>query len=109
MGQYLVRGEYVDPGPLLPPEQAAELIETRVLPTFDAIANLQKQGKVLAGGLFAADRAAVLVVEAADNDEVGRLIHGLPGWGIISCDVRPLESFASRAALDRETVEQLRA
>lgn len=47
--QYLVTAEFVDPGPLLPPEQLVELIRQMLLPTHDALTNLKAQGKVIAG------------------------------------------------------------
>ena len=43
--RYLVTAEYVDPGPLLPPQQLAQLIEQLVIPSFEALAKLEDEKK----------------------------------------------------------------
>ncbi len=49
--QYLVTGEFVDPGPLLPPDQFVGVIRQAVLPSHDVVKNLMSEGKILAGGI----------------------------------------------------------
>jgi hypothetical protein len=48
--QYLVTGEFVEPGPLLPPDQVAGMLRQVVVPSHDALTNLRSEGKLLAGG-----------------------------------------------------------
>jgi hypothetical protein len=48
--QYLVTGEFIDPGPLLPPEQLVEMIRQAIVPSHDALTNLKSEGKLIAGG-----------------------------------------------------------
>lgn len=43
MARYLVTGEYVDPGPLLPPEQLVQMVEEMVLPSLEALAKLEER------------------------------------------------------------------
>jgi hypothetical protein len=62
--RYLVTAENVEVGPLLPPQQVAGLIRTAVLPTIEALAKLESEGKVN-GGVVAGARAAAFVLEAA--------------------------------------------
>ena len=35
--RYLVAGEYVDPGPLLPPQGVAQLVEQLTTPSFEVV------------------------------------------------------------------------
>src|SRR5829696_3113657 len=42
--QYLVTGEFIDPGPLLPPDQLAGMIRQAVLPSHDVLTNLKAEG-----------------------------------------------------------------
>jgi hypothetical protein len=39
--QYLVTGEFIDPGPQLPPDQLVEMIRQTILPSHDALTNLK--------------------------------------------------------------------
>jgi hypothetical protein len=51
----------------------------------------------------------MILVDAASNDELSKLLHGLPFWGIVKTNVTPLESYEHRGALDRELVKKLKA
>jgi hypothetical protein len=61
--QYLVTMEYVEPGPLFPARQLGQMVEESILPSFDLLATLQADGKVLAGGVPAGSRTAVFIIE----------------------------------------------
>jgi hypothetical protein len=43
--QYLVRMDFVDPGPLLPIQQYAGMMRQAVLPGHEALKTLKSQGK----------------------------------------------------------------
>ena len=103
--QYLVEGTG-GPG-FASPEEAVEILQNTVLPSFDALMKLEKDKKILAGGLPVADRAVVCIVEASSHEEVDRLVRQLPLWGALEWSVIPLQSFAGRAAQERETVAAL--
>ncbi|MGH2670675.1 MAG: hypothetical protein ACRDH5_16455, partial [bacterium] len=49
------------------PEQAVEVLERGILPTFDALMKLEADKKILAGGLPVGDRALVFILEAASH------------------------------------------
>jgi len=74
MARYLVTGEYVDPGPMLPPQQLVQMIEKLVLPSFEALAKLEEQRKVLGGGIVAGARAGAFIVDAPSNNELNQLL-----------------------------------
>jgi hypothetical protein len=104
--KYLVSGSE-GPG-FASPEEAVEILEEVVLPTFDALMKLEAQKKIAAGGLPVGDRAFVFIAEAASNEELDRLLRGLPAWGVLEWHVTPLQSFAGRAAQDRDVVKQFK-
>lgn len=104
--KYLVTGSE-GPG-FATPEEAVEILEEVVLPTFDALMKLEAQKKIAAGGLPVGDRAVVFIVEAASNEELDRLLRSIPAWGVLEWHVTPLQSFAGRAAQDRDVVKQFK-
>jgi len=104
--RYLVSGSE-GPG-FASPEEAVEILEEVVLPTFDALMKLEAQKKIVAGGLPVGDRAFVFIAEAASNEELDRLLRSLPAWGVLEWHVTPLQSFAGRAAQDRDLVKQFK-
>jgi len=104
--RYLVSGSE-GPG-FASPEEAVEILEEVVLPTFDALMKLEAQKKIAAGGLPVGDRAFIFIVEAASNEELDRLLRSLPAWGVLEWHVTPLQSFAGRAAQERDVVKRFK-
>lgn len=109
MALYLVIGEYVDPGALLPPQGVVQMMEQAVLPSFEALAKLQEQKKVLAGGLYSGERKGAFILDVADNDEASRVTMSLPFWGLVKWTVTPMQSFRERASDEGKLVAQLKA
>ena len=105
--QYLVTGEFIDPGPLLPPDQLAGMLRQAVLPSHDVLTNLKAQGKLLAGGYAVGERAAAFIFEVDSNEELDSLLQNLPYWGVIKFKVTPLQDVEGRSERDRQQVEQL--
>lgn len=87
------------------PDEAADILEEEILPTFDALIALEKEGKILAGGLPVGERSFAFVAEAASNDELDKMLRGIPAWGVFEWQVTPLQSFAGRAAVEKAFVE----
>jgi hypothetical protein len=104
--RYLVTGSE-GPG-FASPEEAVEILEEIVLPTFDVLLKLEAQKKIVAGGLPVGDRAFVFIAEAGSNEELDRLLRSLPAWGVLEWHVTPLQSFAGRAAQERDLVKQFK-
>jgi hypothetical protein len=90
------------------PEEALAVLEKGILPTFDALTKLEADKNIVAGGLPVGDRAFVFIAEAASNEELDQLLRGIPSWGVFKWQVTPLQSFAGRAAQEREVVKQLK-
>ena len=90
------------------PQEAVQILEKGILPTFDAILKLQEEKKIIAGGLPVGDRALVFIVEASSNKEVVKLLRSLPAWGALNWKVTALETFAGRATQEREILDELK-
>lgn len=90
------------------PQEAVEILEKTILPSFEALEKLENEKKILAGGLPVGDRTFVFIVEASTNDEVDQMLRNLPMWGLLTWEVTPLQTFKGRASLERKTIEQLK-
>jgi hypothetical protein len=64
--------------------------------------NLEREKKIVAGGLPVGDRSFV------SNEELDRLLRGIPAWGVLNWKVTPLQSFAGRATQERDEVKKLK-
>ena len=105
--QYLVRMDFVDPGPLLPIQQYAGMMRQAVLPGHEAVQRLKSEGKILAGGFPVGERAIALIVESNSPKELDELLQFIPFWGITKTKVTPLQDFEDRHEQDRRGTEQM--
>ena len=108
MMKYLVIGEFIDPGPMMAPQQAVQMGEGVVNPGLEILAKWEADKKI-AGGMYVGDRKAVFIVEAESNDEVDKMIQNLPFWGIMKWSVSPLQSFAARAEENKARYEKMKS
>ncbi len=106
---FLVKTEYVEPGPLLPPEGVAEVVERVIIPSVEMVAQWEQEGRVRAGGVFPGEKSGALMLEADSAEEVGQLLGSLPFWGVMKWEVRALQSLSSTVERERGILEQLRA
>ena len=105
--QYLVTMDFVDPGPLLPTEQYAEMMRQVVLPGHEALKNLKSEGRIIAGGFPVGERAIAFIVESDSPKELDALLEFIPFWGIVKTKVTPLQDFEDRHDQDRQATEQM--
>jgi hypothetical protein len=105
--QYLVTMDFVDPGPLLGPQQLLGMYRTAVLPGHEALINLKSEGKILAGGYPIGERAIAFVIEADSPKELDSLLMEIPFWGITKTKVTPLQDLEDRRDQDRQGAEQM--
>jgi muconolactone delta-isomerase len=104
--QYLVTMNFVEPGPLLPPEQLVGLMRSAILPTLETLERLDSEGKILGGGHPVGERAVAFIVEAESNDELDvLLLHELPAWDILKSEVTALRRFEDRLETERQFTE----
>ena len=106
--RYLVTGTYVEPGPLLPPQQVVQMLEQVVIPSLESMVALEKEKKIVAGGILTGAREGVFIIEASSHEEVTRTLMNLPFWGLLTWQVNPIESFEFRAKLEHEGVARMK-
>jgi muconolactone delta-isomerase len=104
--QYLIM-DFVDPGPLLAPQQLLGMYRTAVLPGHETIIKLKSEGKILAGGNPVGERAIAFIVEADFPKELDSLLMEIPFWGITKTKVTPLQAFEDRRDQDLQAAEQM--
>jgi len=107
--RYLVTVDYVDATAPLSSQQLLQLIEQAGIPTLEACAKLEAEQKILAGGVAARTGSGIMIVEASSHEDLNQLVQRLPAWGALQVAVTPLQSFAERAAQDRQAIERQRA
>jgi muconolactone delta-isomerase len=105
--QYLVTMDFVDPGPMLPTQQYAQMMRQVVLPGHEALKTLKSEGKILAGGFPVGERAIAFIVESDSPNELDALLEFIPFWGIVKTKVTPLQDFEARHDQDRQGTEQM--
>jgi len=79
--------------PLLHIGQLSDIVRDEILPSLDALKDLQSQGKVIAGGHPVGQRYVVLFMEAESEDEVRELLGKLPLSELGEMQVTELKSF----------------
>lgn len=105
---YLVEFKATEAGAPMSREQSIELLQNLIVPSLQTLANLEKEGRILGGGVFVGERAAAFIMAAESHEEVTKVVRALPAWGVWEWHITPLETFAYRAALESKVVEDLR-
>jgi hypothetical protein len=90
------------------PQEAVQVLEEIILPSFEALMKLEAEKKILAGGLPVGERTFVFILEASSNEEVDRMLRNIPMWGVLEWEVTPLQTLEGRASQEREFVKQER-
>jgi hypothetical protein len=90
------------------PEEMIQVLEKGVLPTFDALMELEADKTIIAGGLPVGERKFVFILEASSNEEADRILRDIPAWGVFKWQVMPLQSFGGRAEKERSVVAELK-
>lgn len=110
--RYLVTWDYIESGVTLPADQVSKLLQGAIIPSLAMCAQMEKDKKFLAGGVFAGGRSSAVIVEAKSHDELHTLLQSLPFWSLMKMHVTPLQTFAERAKHETSAMqafEQLRA
>ncbi len=102
---FSVRGEYIDPGALLPPQQAIDVVEQAVVPSFQMLA--QQNG--VTGGLYAGERAGAFLIEADSPEALDSMMNHLPFFGLVKWEVKALVPIATIAQKLPQYVNDARA
>ena len=103
--KYLVTMELIGSPPLASPQELVQWLEQMVIPSEEAMVKLEAEGKILAGGDLSGRRGSAVIMEAASNQELSRLLSGIPEWPLLKVDVTPLDSFEERLTHVREQLK----
>jgi muconolactone delta-isomerase len=90
------------------PEEALEVLQDAILPSFSKLIELEKKKKIIGGGLPVGERAFVFIVEAKSNDELDQMLRQLPMWGELDWEVTALQTFNGRAKQERQAVREIK-
>jgi len=106
---YLVEMNFAPFANLPDPAELITFMERMALPTFAALEELERSGRILAGGTTLAAVGLSFIIRAESPQELEETVAGLPLWPRAQTRVQPLGSFAWRAAAARERLAQLKA
>jgi muconolactone delta-isomerase len=106
---YLVTGKSLEQVQSSDPKQVAQMIETSVIPSLESMVKLEKDGKIVAGGLHAGARVGVAIVNAESNEELSQILRNFPFWGMLEWTVTPLETFEVGVRENQEMLKQLKS
>jgi muconolactone delta-isomerase len=90
---FLVRGENIDAGYLIPPEQVFQTLEQAIIPSFQMLAERAADGKAW-GGSFPGERSGAAIIEAESFEELDAFMNSLPFFGLVKWDIKPLMPFS---------------
>ena len=93
MPQYQVTMNLTKADSLLDIGQLTEIVTEAILPSLEALQDLQSKGKVLVGGHPVGQRYIVMFMEAGAEDEVRELLEDLPLSELGSTVITEMKSF----------------
>jgi len=85
------------------------MVEQFIIPSFEILAKLEDEKKVLGGGVNVGARAGAFILDVASDDEANRVLQGLPFWGVVKWTLTPLQGFRQRAEDERVMLRQLKS
>jgi hypothetical protein len=88
-------------------EEATEIFNQVILPSFKLILDWEKKKKITGGGVPVGDRSVIFIAEAKSNDDLDKMLRQLPFWPALDWEVAPLQTFSQRAKLDRQTLKDM--
>lgn len=92
--KFLVIGKAIEYGGPVNPADAVMLFENVILPSIEMSKEWEEK-KMVVGGLFAGQRAGVLIIEASTGEELSSWLQRLPFWSLNTWEIIPLQSFQS--------------
>jgi Muconolactone delta-isomerase len=93
VAQYLVTMDIQTADPLLPINRLAEVVREAILPSLEALTDLERRGRVVTGGYPEGERFLVMVVEADSEEELRKELAELPLEGVAKVEARRLQGF----------------
>lgn len=88
-------------------EEAKQLLENVVHPSFERLTALEAEGKVLGGGLPVGDRSLVFILEASSHEEADSIVQNLSIWPMLEWEVLPLTEYGDRLAQEKALLAKM--
>lgn len=107
--RYFVEMRLVDSGRSTNPQEGLFFLENYVLPTLERCQELEREGKIVAGGPISATIGIAMIIEAATPLEIDQIVSDLPLWPRTHTVVTPLTTFEDRASGLRPRLERIKA
>lgn len=92
--RFLVISRSIDYGGPVNPADFAMVLENLILPGLQMMQEWVDK-KVAVGGLFAGQRAGVIIIESPSAEELSKTLQSLPFWGQNTWEVIPLQTYQS--------------
>ena len=89
-------------------EAFPQVFERVIRPSLEALAKMADEKK-LTGGVLAGQRAGAFILEAQSNEEVDRILGGLPFWGLLNFTVTPLVPMRTAIERDQKQADAMKA
>ncbi len=105
--KYLVVIEPNDVTVAFNPEQTMEFMN-RIVKSLEMVIKMEKEKRIIAGGVNAGGKGGVAIVEANSHEECSNLITSLPFWTFLNWKVTPLESYENRLKEVRKMMENMK-
>jgi|tagenome__1003787_1003787.scaffolds.fasta_scaffold20289120_2 hypothetical protein len=103
MALYFVTMDLEEPqDPRLPVHRLAHIVREAILPTVESLIPLGAQGRLVTGGYLVGEGQMVFVFEADSEEEVQKMLEGLPSSGLASAKVRRMRPLGEMHALEEE-------
>ena len=103
---YLVKAELVENS--ISAEAFPQVFERVIRPSLESLAKMADEKK-LTGGVLAGQRAGAFIIEAQSNEEVDRILGGLPFWGLLNMSVTPLVSIRTAMERDQKAADAMKS
>ena len=103
MGLYFVTMDLEEPkDPRLPVHRLGHIVREAILPTVENLIPLGAQGRLVTGGYLVGEGQMVFVFEADSEEEVQKMLEGLPSSGVTTAKVRRMRPLGEMHALEEE-------
>ena len=89
-------------------EAFPQVFERVIRPSLESLAKMVDEKK-MTGGVLAGRRAGAFILEAQSNEEVDRILGGLPFWGLLNFIVTPLVPFRTAMERDQKVADAIKA
>ena len=89
-------------------EAFPQVFERVIRPSLESLAKMVDEKK-MTGGVLAGQRAGAFILEAQSNEEVDRILGGLPFWGLLNFSVTPLVPFRTAMERDQKVADAIKA